>query len=216
MNSRIFYQYSALIFASLLTACTSLDEQNTVDEYQYQAYPTIEQPADLADSDGDGVINARDLCQETAGGSKINNDGCGKMFNSNQQQQLHILFAHNSSVVNPIFVGQIKQMATFMASYPSSKIEINGYASKVGTEETNLTLSKERAEAVKQALVTYGVEPDRISIIGYGEQEPEVDEESEIADTKNRRVTATVVTHDNVIEKEWTIFSRLPKDWETY
>lgn len=214
-----FKQYRApisLLSILILSGCSSLSDDETTDEYDYLTAPIAAQLADLNDGDLDGVINARDLCATTVVGSKINNDGCGNTFDKEAKQQLHILFAHNSSVINPIFSGQIKDMAAFLSDYPSTSIEINGYASKVGTEEFNLNLSKQRAEAIKASLVNYGVDPARITIVGYGEADPVIDDDSEYAATSNRRVTATVVNSDSVIEKQWTIFTKIPRNANSY
>lgn len=216
MNLKQHRAYIPLLSILVISGCTSLSDDKTVDEYDYLTAPVAIQLADLNDGDTDGVINARDLCADTELGSKINNDGCGNTFDKENKQQIHILFAHNSSVVNPIFAGQIKDMAAFLADYPSTTIEINGYASKVGTEEFNLKLSKQRADAIKAALVNYGVEPSRINIIGNGEANPVIDDDSAYAATKNRRVTATVVNNDNVIEKQWTIFTKIPRNANSY
>lgn len=208
--------YISLLSLLTISGCTSLTQETTVDEYDYIPAPLAQQSADLNDQDKDGVINARDLCSSTKAETKINNEGCGRTFNKKEQQQLHILFAHNSSVINPIFSGQIKNMVAFLAAYPSTSIEVNGYTSKVGTEKANLLLSEKRAAAVKNALINFGVEPDRIKIVGHGESNPVVDNDSDLAATKNRRVTATVINHENVIEKQWTIFSKIPRNASSY
>ncbi len=216
MNIKQYKAHVSLLSILVISGCTSLSNDKIADEYDYLAAPVATQLADLNDGDKDGVINARDLCASTELGSKINNDGCGNTFDKEDKQQLHILFAHNSSVINPIFAGQIKDMAAFLADYPSTSIEINGYASKVGTEVFNLALSKQRAEAIKTSLINYGVEPSRIKIIGYGEANPVIDNDSEYAAANNRRVTATVVNNDNVIEKQWTIFTKIPRSANSY
>lgn len=84
------------------------------DEYDYRPTPLANQIADLQDDDRDGVINARDLCPDTPKGSEIDNDGCGTFVKSSQMQQLHILFANDSSSIEPAFLTQIRQMAEFL------------------------------------------------------------------------------------------------------
>ncbi|MGL4828068.1 MAG: OmpA family protein [Vibrio sp.] len=180
------------------------------DEYDYQPTPVANQIADLQDDDNDGVINARDLCPDTPRGSEIDNDGCGTFVNSSQTQQLHILFANDSSAIDPAFLTQIRQMAEFLETYPSTSIELQGYASNVGRTEYNLALSKERSEAVRNQLYQYGVAPNRVNIVGYGDTVLEADGADDVSHARNRRVTATVVGYKGEVVKEWTIFTTLP------
>lgn len=63
-----------------------------------------------------------------------------------------------------------------------------GHTDNVGTESDNLILSKKRAEAVKNYLVSKGVDSSNITTIGKGETEPLVSNETEQGRKKNRRV----------------------------
>ncbi|HGE6067859.1 TPA: OmpA family protein [Vibrio cholerae] len=180
------------------------------DEYDYRPTPLANQIADLQDDDRDGVINARDLCPDTPKGSEIDNDGCGTFVKASQMQQLHILFANNSSSIEPAFLTQIRQMAEFLQTYPSTSIELQGYASKVGSAEHNLALSKQRSESVRDQLLRYGVAPERVNIVGYGDSVLEVEGTDDVSHARNRRVTATVVGYKGEVVKEWTIFTTLP------
>ncbi|ENM5845213.1 OmpA family protein [Vibrio mimicus] len=184
--------------------------QHEGDEYDYRPTPLANQVADLKDDDNDGVINARDLCPDTPRGSEIDNDGCGTFIKSSQMQQLHILFANDSSVIEPAFLTQIRQMAEFLQGYPSTSIELQGYASKVGRAEYNLALSKQRSETVRDQLIRYGVAPNRVNIVGYGDSVLVAEGEDDISHARNRRVTATVVGYKGEVVKEWTIFTTLP------
>ncbi len=181
------------------------------DEYDYIATPDANQIADLIDDDRDGVINARDLCISTPEGSLINNDGCGIIAETQDEMQLRILFANDSSTIPPIFENQIRNMADFLERFPETAIEVQGFASSVGAPEYNLALSKRRAIAVEQELLNNGVTPDRVTIVGYGETNLEASGNDELSHAKNRKVTATVVGYDQEPVKEWTIFSVIEK-----
>ncbi len=101
-------------------------------------------------------------------------------------------------------------MAEFLQTYPSTSIELQGYASKVGSAEHNLALSKQRSEAVRDQLLRYGVAPERVNIVGYGDSVLEVEGTDDVNHARNRRVTATVVGYKGEVVKEWTIFTTLP------
>lgn len=201
----------------LLTALCSMstfvlaDENVVNDEYSYIPMPTANQIADLEDDDNDGVINARDLCPDTPVQSEIDNDGCGTFIKTSKMQSLHILFANNSSIIPPVFITQIRQMAEFLKTYPSASIELKGYASKVGNSEHNLKLSKKRSETVENQLLRYGIERERVKIVGFGDTELASHGDSQVAHALNRRVTATVVGYKGAVVKEWNIFTTLPK-----
>ncbi|QXO18427.1 MULTISPECIES: OmpA family protein [Vibrio] len=185
-------------------------QEESSDVYDYMATPVAEQGADLLDDDNDGVINARDKCPQTPQGAQVDNDGCGKQINSSEQQKLHILFASDSSAIAPLFDDQIRQMAEFLQLYPEASIELQGYASKVGSAKYNQALSERRSAAVRMQLIRYGVTPNRIRVIGFGDTVLVADGDDQVSHAQNRRVTATVVGLKDEMLKEWTVFTALP------
>lgn len=185
-------------------------QEESSDVYDYMATPVAEQGSDLLDDDNDGVINARDKCPQTPQGAQVDNDGCGEQINSSEQQKLHILFANDSSAIEPAFDDQIRQMAEFLQLYPEASIELQGYASKVGGAEYNQALSERRSEAVRMQLIRYGVTPNRIRVIGFGDTVLVADGDDQVSHAQNRRVTATVVGLKDEVLKEWTVFTALP------
>ncbi|KQH86059.1 MULTISPECIES: OmpA family protein [Vibrio] len=203
MTTKLF---SISILASLLTFPAYAN-----DEYDYMEAPQANQIADLQDDDSDGVVNARDICPGTPSGAEIDNDGCGEVIRNSAKRQLHILFANDSYEINPVFADQIQAMAEFLKTYQSASIEIQGYTSKVGTNEYNQELSQKRAEAVERKLLSYGISPKRVRIIGFGETRLLDDGDTNSAHAVNRRVTATVVGLKEKVVEEWTIFSTLKK-----
>jgi len=181
------------------------------DEYEYIETPVANQISDLTDDDKDGVVNARDICPGTPVGALVDNDGCGAAVVEEEERQLRILFANNSYEINPIFSDQIQTMAEFLEKYKSASIQIQGYASKVGNPEYNLELSKKRAHAVEDELLYFDVDPERVTIVGYGESRLEADGDDETSHALNRRVTATVVGLTEKVIDEWTIFTIIEK-----
>ncbi|MFM2598030.1 OmpA family protein [Vibrio fortis] len=183
-------------------------------DYQEEDYidtPEAEQISDLRDDDKDGVVNARDLCPGTPAASQVDNDGCGETVRSQEVRQLRILFAHDSFEINPIFSDQITTMAEFLKKYKTASIEIQGYASKVGSNEYNLELSKKRANEVQSEILQNGIAADRVRIVGFGESRLEKEGDDPTSHALNRRVTATVVGLEEQIVEEWTIFTTLEK-----
>ncbi|KJY83432.1 membrane protein [Vibrio galatheae] len=184
---------------------------NAEDVYEYIDTPTPEQIDDLLDDDNDGVINARDLCPQTPLMAEIDNEGCGTYVKTEQELSLHILFANDSDKIQSDFLAQIREMAEFLKTYPSTSIELQGYASKVGNPDYNMQLSERRATSVEDALIGNGVESDRVRIVGYGDTHLDAGGIDEISHAMNRKVVATVVGHKGSVKEEWTIFTKIKK-----
>ncbi|MCC4787749.1 OmpA family protein [Vibrio splendidus] len=193
----------------MIVSANALAETSN-EEFEYRALPDITQIYDLEDDDNDGVINARDLCPDTQIGAEIDNDGCGSYFESSEKKELHILFANNSTEINPVFLGQIRQMAAFLKRYEGTSIELQGYASKVGNAKHNLKLSKERASHVRRALISNGIQPSRVNIVGHGDSEFSSDD-SQVNHALHRKVVASVVGFKGNIKEEWHIFTKIKK-----
>lgn len=110
-----------------------------------------------------------------------------------------------------MFKNKIDELAAFLKKYPTTSIEIQGYASKVGRAEYNLNLSRHRAENVRNLLIEKGIPGDRLAIIAFGDTqlaEPGMDR---VSHALNRRVTATVVGQQGMVKDEWTIFTTFPE-----
>ncbi|YCO05126.1 OmpA family protein [Vibrio sp. VNB-15] len=181
------------------------------DEYDYMETPNAQQIADLQDDDNDGVINARDLCPGTPATSEIDNDGCGEYIKASEKMEVRVLFANDSDEIDPVFRRQVRELSDFLKEYPSTSIELQGYASKVGGASHNLDLSKRRANNVRDVLLRYGIDANRVRIVGFGDTHLATEGTDEVSHALNRRVTAYVVGYKGEIKKEWTIFTTLPK-----
>jgi peptidoglycan-associated lipoprotein len=77
--------------------------------------------------------------------------------------------------------------ASFLVSHPNIKIVIGGYCDERGSDEYNLALGQNRAEAAKNALVTAGIAADRIRVVSYGKEKPFCTESNEQCWQLNRR-----------------------------
>jgi OmpA-OmpF porin, OOP family len=65
---------------------------------------------------------------------------------------------------------QIKNISLIMASFPKTKITIASYTDNLGKPENNLKLSLARAESLRLALIKLGVQGDRITAEGFGQE----------------------------------------------
>jgi len=100
-----------------------------------------------------------------------------------------ILFNTGSSDILPESMGIIRQVSQVLAQETSTKLKIVGHTDADGSEESNLQLSKARAEAVKNALSSvYGISKDRLETEGKGESQPIGDDATALGKAQNRRV----------------------------
>ena len=82
--------------------------------------------------------------------------------------------------------------ASFLVSHPDIKVVIGGYCDERGSNEYNLALGQNRADAAKNALVTAGVAGNRIRVVSYGKEKPFCSESTEECWQQNRRAGFTL------------------------
>ncbi len=82
----------------------------------------------------------------------------------------------------------LQKHAAYLKDHPYVKVQIEGHADDRGTNNYNLALGERRAEAVRDYLISLGVEEDRMSVISYGEEKPTCFESSETCWQENRKV----------------------------
>jgi outer membrane protein OmpA-like peptidoglycan-associated protein len=84
-------------------------------------------------------------------------------------------------------------VAAILHAYPNATVRVEGYTDNVGTPAANLLLSQRRAVSVGQALISRGVQANRISTQGFGETNAVASNSTEAGRAQNRR-TDLVVT----------------------
>ena len=107
-----------------------------------------------------------------------------KIIEPNQPFELpNILFQFDKAVLDTVSFFVLNKLATFLKEQSSLDLIIHGHTDSKGDNEYNLTLSEKRAGAVYLFLIVKGVEPERMSFMGFGEEKP-ISE----SDEENRRV----------------------------
>ena len=100
-----------------------------------------------------------------------------------------ILFDSGLATIKPQSYGIIRQISQVMQQDDSIKLKIVGHTDADGGDDTNMKLSKARAEAVKQALITiYKIDTGRLISEGKGESKPVGDNATTEGKAQNRRV----------------------------
>jgi peptidoglycan-associated lipoprotein len=77
--------------------------------------------------------------------------------------------------------------AEVLRAIPDLRLQIEGHADERGSDEYNLALSNRRSAAAKRFLVNLGISANRLETVGYGEEQPLDQNETEAAWARNRR-----------------------------
>lgn len=83
--------------------------------------------------------------------------------------------------------GILSHDASYLASHPNIKVVLGGYCDERGSDEYNLALGQNRANAAKTALVNAGIASNRIRVVSYGKEKPFCTESTEECWQQNRR-----------------------------
>lgn len=103
-----------------------------------------------------------------------------------------ILFETGKSNLKSSSDYEIRNIVAIMKAYPDVEIKIGGYTDNTGDENANLRLSKERADAVRNALIEKGVEEEKIRAEGYGSRFPVASNDNNQGRERNRRVDVRI------------------------
>ena len=98
-----------------------------------------------------------------------------------------VLFDYDSSVLRDDGRSAASRNADYLKRWPSVRITVEGHADSRGTSEYNLALGERRAAAVKDYIVSLGVQGDRITTVSKGKEQPVCTEASEACWQRNRR-----------------------------
>jgi OOP family OmpA-OmpF porin len=104
-----------------------------------------------------------------------------------------IKFGSDTAYIEPASAGVLELVAEQLRENPTLRVRIEGYTDERASEEHNLELSHERAASVKRILVGFGVGPERLEVVGYGEAKPIASNDTDEGRALNRRVELDVI-----------------------
>jgi outer membrane protein OmpA-like peptidoglycan-associated protein len=108
-----------------------------------------------------------------------------------------VTFDFGRSELKPQFHGALDQVASTMAEYNQTIVEVSGHTDSVGSDEYNQRLSEARAQSVTGYLVRRGLVRERFEVIGMGERYPVASNDTDDGRQRNRRVEIRVVPLTN-------------------
>lgn len=104
----------------------------------------------------------------------------------------NVLFDFGEAGLKPGAERTIEHLAAYLEESPDRRLLVEGYTDSVGDEAFNEQLSQRRAEAVRDQLVTAGIDADRIEAVGHGESYPVANNDTPYGRQLNRRVEIVV------------------------
>ena len=183
-----------------------------------------EKEKNILDKDGDGVLDADDMCPEEKGdilsrgcpdtdkdGVPNKYDLCPNLFGSEDNQGCPILTQEEEEILSKA-LGDLRfgfdkdeidyssyialtDLTVLMHKNPNIYLLIEGHASPEGSEKYNLNLSARRAKSVQKFFIERGIDKSRMIIDFHGEDNPKNDNITEDEKAENRRVEFAIKYH---------------------
>jgi outer membrane protein OmpA-like peptidoglycan-associated protein len=103
-----------------------------------------------------------------------------------------VLFDTGQYSLKPGAREKLAKISGIVLAYPTLKLEVEGHTDSVGTDQVNMLLSENRANAVRDFLVKQGVVASSIAARGFGESQPVATNDTATGRQQNRRVELVV------------------------
>lgn len=147
-----------------------------------------------ADKDGDGIANSIDDCPDVKGTAK--NGGCPGLDLETKKTLNEALrnveFENGSDILIESSAKYIDRIVDVMKNHQDYKIHIIGHTDNSGETGPNLSLSKSRANVVKEYVVSKGVDENRVTSEGVGEKKPIASNDNPAGRAQNERIEFTI------------------------
>jgi outer membrane protein OmpA-like peptidoglycan-associated protein len=178
-----------------LNGCPDADNDgvsDNVDDCPNEAGPSANKGCPWPDTDGDGVLDKDDKCPNEAG--TVANNGCPEVHptpevvNALNTYARSILFNSGKSTFKTETDKVLQAMVVIFKEYPQANFSIEGHTDSDGAKASNQLLSERRANAVMDYLVANGINADRLTAKGFGEDYPIDSNKTRAGKANNRRV----------------------------
>ncbi len=141
--------------------------------------PTTKALEPCPDQDNDGVCDEVDKCTGTPKGAQVDKDGCWVLGK--------VRFDLNKWNIKPENRPMLDDIARVLKRNPGVRLAVQGHTCTIWTEEYNMKLSHWRAMAVTSYLVSKDVNPDQLTVEGYGFHRPTASNRTDEGRRLNRR-----------------------------
>jgi OOP family OmpA-OmpF porin len=146
------------------------------------------------DTDGDGLVDGVDKCPTVYAKTA---DGCPLPVATpaptpapapKKLELTGVNFEYDKAVLRQEDMPILDNAAAQLGEWGNVKVEVAGHTDDRGSDDYNNALSQQRADAVRDYLISKGIAADRLTAKGYGEAQPVADNGSDEGRAKNRRV----------------------------
>lgn len=109
-----------------------------------------------------------------------------------------VYFATDKYNINEASQTTLNRLSGVFKEYPDTNILVVGHTDNVGAESYNMTLSKNRAQAVTNYLINQGLSSGRFTTNWFGETQPMHDNSTAEGRAKNRRVNVAILPNEKM------------------
>jgi len=106
----------------------------------------------------------------------------------------NLFFDFRMSIIRPESFQELDRFAQFLKDRPRMIVELGGHTDNVGSVTANIELSRQRVSAVREYLISKGIEKSRMTIKAYGATKPVSKNTTEEGRRLNRRVEFTILS----------------------
>ncbi|MBL0031584.1 MAG: OmpA family protein [Bacteroidetes bacterium] len=142
------------------------------------------------DTDNDGIADNLDRCPEKAG--PRSNNGCPEISVEVKKRLAFaataIQFDFAKATIKKGSFKLLDEIVAILNEYSDYNMTIFGHTDNIGTDSTNMKLSRDRANSVREYFISKGITTDRLTSDGFGESQPVATNKTSAGRAKNRRV----------------------------
>ena len=183
--------------AALLTACETASEIDAIASGASGASGSSATSATTSTSSNGSSDSSSSSSSSTSSSGASSESTTSYSYDTDPKTALikvgdRVLFGYDSSELDDDDRSVLDNQAKFLNQNPSLKVTIEGHCDERGTREYNLALGEKRASAVKDYLISVGINSERISVVSYGKERPQVLGSNKAAWSMNRRSVTTI------------------------
>ena len=187
--------------AALLAACETASEIDAIASGASGSSGTTTASSSASSSTSDGTTTSSSSgssdSSSSSASSSTETGSSSYSYDTDPKTALikvgdRVLFGYDSSELDDDDRAILNNQSKFLNQNPSLKVTIQGHCDERGTREYNLALGEKRASSVKDYLISLGINSERISVVSYGKERPQVLGSNKAAWSMNRRSVTTI------------------------
>ena len=183
--------------AALLTACETASEIDAIASGASGSSATSATSATTSTASSGSSDSSSSSSSSTSSSGASSDSATTYSYDTDPKTALikvgdRVLFGYDSSELDDDDRSVLDNQAKFLNQNPSLKVTIEGHCDERGTREYNLALGEKRASAVKDYLISVGINSERVSVVSYGKERPQVLGSNKAAWSMNRRSVTTI------------------------